>query len=53
MERDSLMIALQTQNADTTFNPVITDTIGWLLVAILVVFVIFIIVLIIKLIFDL
>ena len=52
MERDSLIIALQTQNADTTFSPIIVDAIGWLLVAILVVFVILVIVLIIKLIFD-
>ena len=51
MERDSLIIALQTQNADVTFSPIIVDTIGWLLVAILAVFVILIIVLIIRSIF--
>ena len=53
MERDSLIIALQTQNADTTFDPVIVNAIGWSFVAILVIFAIFCIVLIIKLIFDL
>ena len=53
MERDSLIIALQTQNADTTFSPVVVDIIGWLFVALLAVFVICFIVLIIKLIFDL
>lgn len=52
MKRDSLIIALSTQNADTTFNPVIVDAIGWLFVAILVIFAILFIVLIIKLIFD-
>lgn len=52
MERDSLIIALQTQNADTTFDPIIVDAIGWSIVAILVVFAILVIVLTIRLIFD-
>lgn len=52
MERDSLIIALQTQSADVTFSPVIADTVGWLFVAALVVFIIFFLSITIKIIFD-
>lgn len=53
MNGDSLVVSLQTQNADTTFDPIIVDFIGWSIVAILVFSAILFLVLMIRFIFDL
>lgn len=53
MERDSLIIVLQKQNADTTVNPVIVDIIGWLFIVVLTIFIVLAIVFMVRLAFDL